>query len=155
MKLKVRQDYYRRVRKVLESSLNRENTVTAINTWEVQLRDTLQVSWIGLSMSWKLWIGKLGSWWPWTCIAPTGRLAQTVCDLGRGEKRIDVSGWCGENGGTQFVGLPGKKQRSIQMGVRSLSKRIMETETERQWSWMDGVTNHYTGSICQELKRKA
>ena len=35
MKLKVRQDYYRRVRKVLESTLNRGNTIKAINTWAV------------------------------------------------------------------------------------------------------------------------
>ena len=33
--LKVRQDYYRRVRKILKSRLNGGNTVKAINTWAV------------------------------------------------------------------------------------------------------------------------
>ena len=35
MKLRVRQDYYRRVRRVLELSLKGGNTVKAINTWAV------------------------------------------------------------------------------------------------------------------------
>ena len=35
MKQKVRTDYYRRVRKILESSLNGGNTVKAMNTWAV------------------------------------------------------------------------------------------------------------------------
>ena len=35
IKLKVRQDYYRRVKKVLKSSMNGGNTIKAINTWAV------------------------------------------------------------------------------------------------------------------------
>ena len=34
-----------------------------------------------------------------------GRRGQTVCDSGRGRKRLDVSGGCGESGVTQFVRL--------------------------------------------------
>lgn len=32
---KVRKEYYQRIRKVLESKLNGENTVKALNTWAV------------------------------------------------------------------------------------------------------------------------
>ena len=38
-------------------------------------------------------------------IALTCRRGQAVCDSGKRRKRLDVSGGCGENEETQFVGF--------------------------------------------------
>ena len=93
IKLKVRQNYYRRIRKVLESRWNGGSTVKGINqhigccSCEVHCRKLMTMN---------------------NCTHE-----QNLCDLGRERKRLDVSGGCGESGVTQFVLLPEKEKRSI------------------------------------------
>ena len=61
MKLKVRQHCYRKVRKVLESGLNGENTVKVINTWTfAAVRYTAYIMDYN-SDEVKLWVEKLES----------------------------------------------------------------------------------------------
>ena len=45
--------------------------------------------------------------------APKDKRGQTVCDSGRGRKRLDVSRVCGESGGTQFTGLLKKAEVNL------------------------------------------